>query len=160
MSRTCPTCKRRFPGRPRKLEGVAAVAASAVTGELVGPAAAGAILGLTAAAVRRLDADLQPTRAPNNARRYDRGRLEAIAASLPARAPDVTAEWLPLRVVVQLTGLQEQTLRDADGRLRPRRVPRSDGSLGPRRYHRSVVLQELVRLGRIPSAPGASSAGA
>jgi hypothetical protein len=152
MSNACPTCKRRFPGRPRKLEGVVEAIADAATGELIGPAAAGALLGITAAAVRRLDPDLLPTRGTNNHRLYDRGKLEALAAKLPAAAPDVSLEWLPMRAVVQLTGLQEQTLRDADARLQPRRQPRADGTLGPRLYHRSVVLAELVRLGRVAGA--------
>lgn len=153
----CPTCGRGFAGRRRKqlAPEVAAAADAAATGELVGPAAAAAILGITATTVRRMDAQLQPVRDGRNRRLYDRGRLEALARAqaLPASPPvadDLGSDWLSFGTVVRLTGLQEQTLRDADGRLLPRREPRADGTLGPRQYHRNTVYQELVRLGKVP----------
>lgn len=164
-ARVCPTCRRKLPGRPRTIRGKLPEVES---GQLVGPAVAGKILGgltleqitnkvpggLTSAQLRRLDGDLKPTRAPDGSRLYDLAKLHALAKTLaPRKPPDVTGEWLSLRAVVELTGLQEQTIRAADDRLQPRR-PLRNGKPGPRLYHRNVVYEEMLRIGKKFAAGG------
>ena len=164
--RLCPTCRRKLPGRPRTIRGPLPAVES---GRYVGAHEAGKILGgqtpdeavhgkkpggLTAAQVRRLDRDLQPKRGPSGHRLYDVAKLVELAKTLKvAPQPDISGEWLTLRAVVALTGLAEQTIRDADARLQPRR-PIRNGKPGPRLYHRSVVYEELVRLGFLQPQPG------
>jgi hypothetical protein len=158
-ARTCPTCRRKLPGRPRTIRGKLPEVES---GQIVGPSVAGKILGglsleqiaakapggLTSAQLRRLDRDLQPRRAPDGSRLYDLAKLLEVAQQMkPRKPPDITGEWLTLRAVVELTGLQEQTIRAADDRLQPRR-PLQRGKPGPRLYHRSVVYQEMLRIGQ------------
>ena len=65
----------------------------------------------------------------------------------PRKPPDISGEWLTLRAVVELTSLQEQTIRAADDRLRPQR-PMRNGQPGPRLFHRSVVHEGMLRLGK------------
>lgn len=158
-ARICPTCRRKLPGRPKTIRGPLPEVES---GQLVGPSVAGKILGgltleqinnkapggLTSAQLRRLDRDLQPKRGPDGQRLYDLAKIYELAKTLPPRKPpDISGEWLTLRAVVELTGLQEQTIRAADDRLQPRR-PLRKGKPGPRLYHRNVVYQEMLRIGK------------
>lgn len=125
----------------------------------VGPAQAATILGLSVYHVRHLDDELQPLRGPTGNRLYDLAKMEALALTRragrsrrpPAPIPPGT-EWLDVGQVARLLHLSPQRVRDMDAVLKPERVASSSPSRpGPRRYHRSIILAELERRGRLPN---------
>jgi hypothetical protein len=149
----CPMCGRSFAPAPVPALTSATAASDDV---LIGPAAAAAILGLTAQAVRRMDKLLAPVRRPNGSRLYRRSLIEERARAHPPQVPGELGEWLSLRQVARIVGITEQRIRDMDDVLNPQRLPvvpevidPSTGApkLQPRRYHRTTVLAELKRRG-------------